>query len=119
MTSAPPPKDTPVDDQGPLPIPTGLWVVAGDNCDNPANASWRIYDGRGLHGAQSQSCEIVDVSQDGRRYVIDQTCIATYDGSKAMYRDTVEILAPKRFGLTKDGESVMQDYNWCSSELQP
>lgn len=45
-----------IEPRGLLPIPTGLWVVAGEDCESPANASWRVYDGRGLYGAQSESC---------------------------------------------------------------
>jgi hypothetical protein len=107
------------DDNGVLPIPTGLWVVAGEDCDNPANASWRAYDGYGLVGAQSATCEITNVVQDGRRYTVDQTCVATYDGSRSSVRSTVEIQAPRRFGLLEDGEALMQDFNWCSSKLAP
>ncbi|UMA67416.1 hypothetical protein LVO79_21445 (plasmid) [Roseivivax marinus] len=112
--------DAPDETEAPLPIPTGLWVIAGDSCESPANASWRTYDGSGLFGSQSRSCEIVDVSRDSsNRYVIEQTCIATYDGSESTYRDTVEIQAPKRFGLIEDGETEMQDFNWCGPRLRP
>ena len=107
------------DENGVLPIPTGLWVVAGEDCANPANASWRAYDGNGLVGAQSATCEFTNVVQDGRRYIIDQTCVATYDGSRSSIRSTVEIQAPKRFGLLEDGEELSQDFNWCGSRLRP
>lgn len=102
-----------------LPLPTGLWVIAGESCQNPANASWRTYDGRGIYGASSRSCEIDSVSAEGRRYVIEQTCIATYDGSETTHRDIVSKQAPKRFGLMEDGEANMQDFNWCGPRLRP
>jgi hypothetical protein len=102
-----------------LPIPIGLWVVAGVSCDNPANAVWRVYDGRGLKGAQSTDCEITKVVKDGSRYIIDQTCVASYDGSRSSYQDSVEIQAPKRFGLVEGGETEMLVFNWCGSRLQP
>ena len=117
--NAPHPEDPLGEYAGALPIPTGFWVAAGDDCDDPANASWRVYDGVGLFGAQSRSCRIVDVAPDGTRYVIEQTCTATYDGSEQTYRDTVEVQAPRRFGLIEDGDSTMQDFNWCSPRLRP
>ena len=106
-------------EDGVLPLPTGLWVIAGDDCQNPANASWRTYDGLGIYGASSRNCEIDAVSKDGSRYIIDQTCIATYDGSETTHRDTVSKQAPKRFGLMEAGETTMQDFNWCGPRLRP
>jgi hypothetical protein len=102
-----------------LPIPTGLWVVAGNDCDRPANASWRSYDGQGLYGARSRRCRIDSVSSEGSRYVIEQICSATYDGSETKHRDTIDIQAPKRFGLIEDGELTTQDFNWCGPRLRP
>lgn len=95
------------DENGVLPIPAGLWTVAGEDCDNPVGASWRAYDGNGLVGAQCAMCEITNVVQDGRRYTIDQTCVATHHGSRSSSRSSVEIQAPTRFGFLEDGETLM------------
>ncbi len=103
----PHPEDVLGEFAGPLPIPTGLWVVAGGDCEAPANSFWRVYDGVGLFGSQSQACEIHDVAQEGPRYLIEQNCVATYDGSKTTVRDIVEIQASRRFGLIEDGEATM------------
>lgn len=63
------------------PIEPGLWVIAGGDCKDPSNAAWRTFDGRGLDGSQSSRCEIDAVSNDDDRYVIEQTCTATYEVS--------------------------------------
>lgn len=106
-------------DDSVLPLPTGLWVIAGDDCQNPANASWRVYDGRGIYGAASRSCEIDAVSTEGNRHIVEQICIATYDGSETTHQDIVIKQAPRRFGLLEDGETNMQDFNWCGPRLRP
>ncbi|WP_156874958.1 hypothetical protein [Sulfitobacter alexandrii] len=111
--------DSAVHGQGPLPVPTGLWVQAGETCANPANASWRVYDGRGLFGAKSNGCDAVEIHAEGRTHVIDQTCTASYDQSRSTYRDIVEVKAPKRLGLIEQGESVMRDFNWCGPRTAP
>lgn len=105
--------------QGPLPIPTGLWVIAGEDCASPANAAWRVYDGLGLYGASSRMCRIGAAAEQGGRHVIDQTCVASYDGGSETHRDTVIIQAPRRFSLIEDGETEAQDFNWCGSRLYP
>ena len=104
---------------GALPLVLGLWVLEGENCETPANAGWRIYDGDGIRGARSQSCKITAVSAEGNRNTIDQTCVAAYDGSSTTYRDTVVIESPKRFGLIEDGETERQDFTWCSLRMEP
>lgn len=53
------------------------------------------------------------------RYVIEQNCIATYDGSEATYRDTVQVQTPRRFALVEDGETTPQDFTWCGPRLRP
>ena len=105
---------------GQLPIPLGLWVIAGESCENPADAGWRVYDGAGLRGGASTRCE-TDATQrqaDGS-LLFSQLCTASYDGSVSAVRDRITVTAPRRFTLVEDGETEGQDFNWCGSRLTP
>lgn len=104
---------------GPLPITMGLWVVAGESCQDPANASWRVYDGGGLRGASSTVCEIDATEREGDSILFSQLCTASYDDVVRPSRDRITITAPLRFTLVEGGEGTGQDFNWCGPELQP
>ena len=117
--SEPVASDAPTFD-GQLPIPLGLWVVAGESCESPANAGWRVYDGAGLRGASSSRCEIDAVQRQADGSVLfSQLCRASYDGSVSAVRDRITITASRRFTLVEDGEGAGQDFNWCGSRLTP
>ena len=117
--SEPVASDAPTFD-GQLPIPLGLWVVAGESCESPANAGWRAYDGAGLRGASSSRCEIDAVQRQADGSVLfSQLCRASYDGSVSAVRDRITITAPRRFTLVEGAEGAGQDFNWCGSRLKP
>ncbi|MDP5308553.1 hypothetical protein [Paracoccus spongiarum] len=101
-----------------LPIPTGVRVIAGDDCQSPANASWHIFDGRGLYGAQSRRCTIDTVFPEGPRLTVDQTCTAARDGHRSTRRDHLTMEAPRRFSLVAEGEAAGQDFNCCGPDLR-
>ena len=105
---------------GPLPIRLGLWVAAGEPCDDPANAGWRVHDGTGLRGAASTRCEIdaARAQADGS-LLVSQLCTATYDGSQSTVRDRITVASPRRFTLLEDGETEAQDFEWCGPRLVP
>lgn len=104
---------------GELPIPLGLWTVAGTSCQSLANPSWRVYDGAGLRGASSTSCDIDATERQGNIIVFSQLCTASYDGEVARTRDRITITAPRRFTLFEDSEGTGQDFNWCGPNLRP
>lgn len=104
---------------GQLPIPLGLWVVAGTPCQSPANAFWRVYDGAGLRGASSTKCEIDAAERQGDSIVFSQLCTASYNGEVAPTRDRITITAPRRFTIVEDSEETGRDFNWCGPQLHP
>jgi hypothetical protein len=112
---------------GQLPIPLGLWVIAGESCQNPANAGWRVYDGAGLRGASSIRCEIDATQRQGESILFSQLCEASYDGKVRATRDRITITAPRRFTLLEaagespdeDAGRSGQDFNWCGPQLRP
>ncbi|MGR3436322.1 MAG: hypothetical protein ACU0CO_15765 [Shimia sp.] len=117
--SAPVPSDAPAHD-GQLPIPLGLWVVAGTSCESPADAAWRVYDGAGLRGAASTRCEIdATQRQDDGSLLFSQFCTASHDGAISAVRDRITVTAPRRFTLVEGGEGEGQDFNWCGPRLTP
>lgn len=104
---------------GQLPIPLGLWVIAGDSCQNPANAGWRVYDGAGLRGASSVRCEIDSTPRQDDGILFSQLCEASYDSEVRATRHRITMTAPRRFTLLEDGEEAGQHFNWCGPQLQP
>lgn len=104
---------------GQLPIPLGLWVVAGESCQGPANAGWRVYDGAGLRGASSVRCEIDATERSGDGILFSQLCEASDDGTVRPTRDLITIIAPRRFTLVESSEGEGQDFNWCGPQLSP
>lgn len=102
-----------------LPIPLGLWVVAGESCESPANAAWRVYDDAGLRGASSSRCEIDAAQEEGDSILFSQLCTATYDGEVRATRDRITITAPRRFMLVEGDEGAGQDFNWCGPRMEP
>lgn len=104
---------------GQLPIPLGLWVVAGSSCESPANAAWRVYDGAGLRGASSVRCEIDATARQGDSIIFSQLCTASDDGQVEPTRDRIAITAPRRITLVEGGDAAGQDFNWCGPQLNP
>lgn len=104
---------------GRLPIPLGLWVVAGGSCKSPANAGWRVHDGAGLRGASSVRCEIVATERQGDGIVVSQLCEASDDGEIRPARITIIMTAPRPFTLVEANEEARRDFNWCGSRLRP
>ncbi|GLO79892.1 hypothetical protein [Sulfitobacter pontiacus] len=104
---------------GQLPIPLGLWVIAGGSCETPANAAWRVYDGAGLRGASSVRCEIDAIERQGDSILFSQLCTRAYDDKVDATRDRITITAPSRFILVEGEESSGQDFNWCGPQLHP
>ena len=103
----------------PLPVPTGLWVRAGDDCDAPSEDSWLVHEVDGLRGATSRSCTFGTTLSQGRRHAFFQTCAAADDGSTAVTLDVVTVSGPSRFSLLADGEDAARDYVWCGARPTP
>lgn len=104
---------------GQLPIPLGLWVIAGVPCETPANVAWRVYDGAGLRGASSARCEIDATERQGNGILFSQLCTRSYDGKVEPTRDHITVTAPRRFTLVESNEGMGQDFNWCGPQLHP
>lgn len=104
---------------GQLPIPLGLWVVAGGSCETPSHPAWRVYDGGGLRGASSARCEIDATERQGDTILFSQLCTRSDDGDVEPTRDRITMTAPRRFTLVEGNESEGQDFNWCGPQLYP
>lgn len=66
-----------------VPLTPGVYVLEGTSCQNPANAAWRIWDGKGLSGSSTKACRATIVSQNGATYTLRNSCQNTYDGSRS------------------------------------
>lgn len=101
----PPPDDTPAGASSVLPLTPGVYVSPGEDCARPANAGFRIYDGRGLSGSATRECRLTVVSTQGAAREIDQSCVDTYSGQRTTTRQTIRLTGDSSFTLTEAGEA--------------
>ncbi len=97
---------------GPLPLTRGVYVADGSDCAHPANAVVRVYDGQGISGSTTKDCRVTVNSRDRSAYRVSNSCVNTYDGSRAAVDQTVTVpeathfaLDGTRFGLCPAGEA--------------
>lgn len=103
---------------GPLPLIPGVYVSRGEDCARPANAGFRIYNGRGISGSATRGCEATVVSQDGPNYRIEQSCVDTYSGERTTTGGAVEVSTPRAFTLT-GSEGGAATYSLCPADAPP
>ena len=101
----------------PLPLKHGMYV-RGVSCADPANAEILNWDGVGFSGAHSSSCT-AQVTAQGLRYLVKNTCAAVGDGSPNAVAGALEdsfsvrIVSNRRFELFKKNQKKAT-YRWCS-----
>jgi hypothetical protein len=104
------------DDQ-PLPLKHGVYV-RGKSCTDPANAEILNWDGVGFSGAHSSHCTS-QVTPQGKRFMVKNTCAAVGDGSPNAAAGALEdsfslnILSSRRFEFFKKNQKKAT-YRWCS-----
>ncbi len=75
----------------PLPLTPGVYVLEGADCRNPANAAFRVWNGRGLSGSATKDCRATVLSRAGERYTLRNSCVNTYDGSRTPETITLRV----------------------------
>ena len=86
-------------DTGSLPLTAGVYVIEGGDCRNPANASFRVWNGRGLSGSATKDCRATVLSRDGESYTLRNSCVNTYDGSRTPETLTMRVSDQARFAV--------------------
>jgi hypothetical protein len=101
----------------PLPLKHGVFV-RGPSCTDPANAEILNWDGVGFSGAHSSHCTS-QVTPQGKRFLVKNTCAAVGDGSPSAAAGALEdsfslnILSSRRFEFFKKDQRKVT-YRWCS-----
>jgi hypothetical protein len=101
----------------PLPLKHGVYV-RGKSCTDPANAEILNWDGVGFSGAHSSRCTS-QVTAQGERFLVKNTCAAVGDGSPNATAGALEdsfslkVLSSRRFELYKKNQRKAA-YRWCS-----
>jgi hypothetical protein len=101
----------------PLPLKHGVYV-RGKSCTDPANAEILNWDGVGFSGAHSSHCTS-QVTPQGKRFLVKNTCAAVGDGSPnaaaGAFEDSfsLNILSSRRFEFFKKNQKKAI-YRWCS-----
>ncbi|MFJ6023199.1 hypothetical protein ACIQC9_01205 [Brevundimonas sp. NPDC092305] len=85
----------------------GVYVLTGSSCASPANAGFRVFDGRGISGSATRACRSTVRSSDGEAYRVDQSCEDTYSGQRTTAAQTIRIPDPQSFTLVEQGETAM------------
>lgn len=101
-----------------LPLQPGVYVMAGTSCANPANAAFRIFDGKGLSGSTTRGCRATVTSRDGNRWQVDQSCVDTYSGERTSQPQTLTVSTDTGFTLAEAGEPA-QTYRLCPAGEVP
>ncbi len=96
-----------------LPLETGFYVLLDTDCENPPNASWRYWNGIGLSGSSTISCEMKLIRKNGTNFNVSQSCTNTYDKSKSIVEFTVKVSNTNSFTLIENGRS--QTFKFCTS----
>ncbi|TPW27715.1 hypothetical protein [Pararhizobium mangrovi] len=96
-----------------VPLTPGVYVLEGTSCENPANAAWRVWDGRGLSGSSTRACRATILSQDGKTYTLRNSCENTYDGSRS--DETIAMTVTDQVHFTVQGRSFAS----CSTAQVP
>lgn len=84
-----------------LPLTPNVYVLEDSPCENPANAAFRIWNGRGLSGSATKDCRSTILSREGETYTIRNDCVNTYDGSRTP--ETLTIRVPDQVHFTLKG----------------
>lgn len=92
---------------GEIPLTPGVYVTPDSPCAAPANAGFRIYDGRGISGSATRGCRLTVRSQEGDTFRIEQSCEDTYSGRRTTTAQTVRAPNSRSFVLTEQGEAGM------------
>lgn len=98
---------------GTIPLTPGVYVVEGSSCENPANAAWRIWNGRGLSGSSTRACRAEVLSRSGDTYRLRNSCENTYDGSRT--DETLAITVTDQVHFTTEGVAFAS----CSTAQVP
>lgn len=101
------PAPTQTEPTGGLPLSPGVYVMSGSPCASPANAAFRIFDGRGISGSATRACRLTVRSREGDAWRVDQSCEDTYSGQRTTAAQTIRIRDSRSFTLTEAGEAGM------------
>ena len=96
-----------------IPLTPGVYVIEGTSCENPANAAWRVWDGKGLSGSSTRACRAEVLSHSGDTYRLRNSCENTYDGSRT--DETLAITVTDQVHFTTEGVAFAS----CSTAQVP
>lgn len=102
-----------------LPLEPGVYVAAGEDCAAPANAGFRVYDGRGISGSATRDCRAMVRSGEGDVYRIEQSCVDTYSGDRSTTALTLRLAEDDGFTLTEEGEAQATTFRRCPAGSAP
>ncbi len=94
-----------------LSLEPGFYVMSSAECENPANAFWRYWNGMGLSGSSTKSCGMKLLAREGTTFTVEQTCTNTYDNSKSTTQFTLQVADVNHFSIIQGGKK--QEFKFC------
>jgi hypothetical protein len=97
----------------------GIFVAKGASCREPANASIREYDGRGISTAHTRSCIARVATRKGNVFNVSQSCIDAGAGPapRVTEKQTVTVQDALTFSMGR-GRSATT-YRYCPIDQLP
>lgn len=104
---------------GVYPLKPGIYVAEGSQCEDPANAAIRRYNGEGIDTAHTRACRAVVHPRGHGAYAVEQSCIdsGAGPGERFTERQRVVVHDPSTFVQTigRDGTT----YHYCPASRLP
>lgn len=107
----------PTDKPATIPLRTGAYVDTRVDCGNPANASFRVWDGQGLRGSATRDCRATVTSREGDLYRVSHDCEDTYNSERSTTQERWRI--PDSTHITIVSEGGEQSFRRCAREDLP
>jgi len=104
---------------GVLPLKHGIFVASDVRCEDAPNAAIRRYDGRGLSGAHSRACRAKVLSQRGKTYEIEQSCIDAGAGPAPRSTERQTIVIDNNLDFVMRRKAGEQRFRYCAASMLP
>lgn len=104
---------------GKYPLKPGIYVAAGSDCADPANAAIRRYDGKGISTAHTRACTVSVKQRKRSRFTVDQTCIDSGAGPGRRFKERQVITISDALTFRQKIGSGETTYRYCAPYQLP
>jgi hypothetical protein len=91
----------------------GIYVAQGSQCESPANAAIRQYDGKGLSTAHTRACKAVVQARKGDTYRVTQSCIDAGAGLGKRFSERQQVSVRDALTFVQRIGTQQTTYRYC------